>query len=171
LNFVAKSAGAIGGAYTGILALTFALDVNPLPARGIIPTIFLGLAIVLATGFLAYVSGPDTTAEAHSSGTLDSRQRERRNAFIRWVGAPFVPRSFLLQASIFSLAFGVAFLPAPYVKANKLGTGILSAGTLIWILVLIAVLLTFVLPALVNRFWPRGGGTGREGRSEARGNS
>jgi hypothetical protein len=147
-EFVSKAAGAIGGVYTAILAFSFALEVNPLPARGIIPTVFLGLAIVLATGYLAYVSGPDTVAEAASSGTLDSRQRERRNAFIRWAGAPAVPRSYLLQASIFGLAFGVAFLPAPYVKVDNLMIGTLAGGTLIWVLALIAVLLTFVLPAL-----------------------
>lgn len=48
-EFVQKAAGAVGAAYTAVLALSFALGqtgTNPLPGRGIIPTIFLGLSIV-----------------------------------------------------------------------------------------------------------------------------
>ena len=102
-EFVQTAAGAIGGAYTAVLAFSFALGTtDALPARGILPTIFLGLAIVLAAGFLAYMSHPNEVAEHTSKGTLDSRQRERRSTFINWTGAPVNPQSYLLRASVFS---------------------------------------------------------------------
>jgi hypothetical protein len=148
---VQTAAGAIGGAYTAVLAFSFAVGTtNALPARGILPTIFLGLAIVLAAGFLAYMSHPTEVAEHTSKGTLDSKQRERRSTFINWTGAPVNPQSYLLQASVFSLAFGVAFLPAPYIKVDPLSTAILTGGTLLWVLAGIAVILTFVLPAVAR---------------------
>ncbi len=150
-EFVQTAAGAIGGAYTAILAFSFAVGTTEaLPARGLLPTIFLGLAIVLAAGFLAYMSSPREVAEHTSKGTLDSRQRERRTTFINWTGAPIDPQSYLLQASVFSLAFGLAFLPAPYIKVNPLDTSVLTGGKLLWLLAGIAIILTFLLPALIK---------------------
>jgi hypothetical protein len=158
-EFVQTAAAAIGGAYTAVLALSFAVDEFALPARGILPTMFFGLSIVLAAAYLAYISLPTKVPEFSSSGTLDSRQRVRRNTFINWAGAPVNPQSYLLQMAVFSLAFGVAFLPAPYIKASTLGTEALTVpvssepligGTLIWVLAGIAFVLTFVLPFLVS---------------------
>jgi hypothetical protein len=158
-EFVQTAAAAIGGVYTGVLALSFAVGEFALPARGILPTMFFGLSIVLAAAYLAYISLPTTVPEFSSSGTLDSRQRVRRNTFINWAGAPVNPQSYLLQMAVFSLAFGVAFLPAPYIKASTLGTEALTVpvsnepligGALIWILACIAFVLTFVLPFLVS---------------------
>jgi hypothetical protein len=158
-EFVQTAAAAIGGAYTTVLALSFAVDEFALPARGILPTMFLGLSIVLAAAYLAYISLPNKVPEFRSNGTLDSRQRVRRNTFINWAGAPVNPQSYLLQMAVFSLAFGVAFLPAPYIKASNLGTEALTVpvtsepligGTLIWVLAGIAFVLTFVLPFFVT---------------------
>jgi hypothetical protein len=158
-EFVQTAAAAIGGVYTGVLALSFAVGDFALPARGILPTMFFGLSIVLAAAYLAYISLPTKVPEFSSNGTLDSRQRVRRNTFINWAGAPVNPQSYLLQMAVFSLAFGVAFLPAPYIKAGNLGTEALSVplssqpligGALIWVLAGIAFVLTFVLPFLVS---------------------
>lgn len=60
-EFVVKAASTIGGAYALVLGLSFSInkDVNhPLPSRGLAPTIFLGLSIVLATAYLAYITRP-----------------------------------------------------------------------------------------------------------------
>jgi hypothetical protein len=75
-EFIQKAAGAVGAAYTAILAFSLALGTtgaNPLPARVILPTIFLGFAIVLSAAYLAYLTKPGVTQESLAGGTLDSR--------------------------------------------------------------------------------------------------
>lgn len=57
-------------------------------------------------------------------------------------------RRYLLQASVVSLGFGILFLPAPYLDTT-------GHGTVVWILVGLAVALTFLLPALLSE--PREG--------------
>jgi hypothetical protein len=77
-EFVQTAAAAMGGACTAVLALSFAVGTLALPARGILPTMFFGLSIVLAAAYLAYISLPTKVPEFSSNGTRDSRQRVRR---------------------------------------------------------------------------------------------
>jgi hypothetical protein len=62
-ELVQKSAAAIGTAYAALLALSFSVANNPLPPRGAIPGIFLGLSIVLSTAYVAFITKPDHVAK------------------------------------------------------------------------------------------------------------
>jgi len=60
---VFTAAGAIGTIYTGILGLAFSVSQagHFLPARGLIPAVFLGLAIACTSVYLAYIKVPPGT--------------------------------------------------------------------------------------------------------------
>lgn len=116
-TFVQGAATAISGAYAGVLGLSFALaQSKPLPGRGIVPGVFLGLAIALAAAYVAFVTKPEDVKVIPSNGTLTDNQRERRNSFILWARAPVLRRRNLLQASVVSLGIGVGLLPLPYLS-------------------------------------------------------
>lgn len=50
-ELVQAAAVAVGGLYTGVLGFIFVAKDNPMPWRGIWPTVFLGLAVVLAMSY------------------------------------------------------------------------------------------------------------------------
>jgi hypothetical protein len=116
-DFVQKSAAAIGTTYTAVLALSFAVAKDTaLPIRGIVPTIFLGLAIVLATAYVAFITRPTKTSEYTPTENVIVNQALRRNAFVEWVTHPSWQRSYLLNTSVISLGTGIIFLPSPYLS-------------------------------------------------------
>ncbi len=129
-DFVQKAAAAIGTAYVGILALTIAIDTlskqasgsaspisTGLPARGIAPTLFLGLAILLATAYRANLG--NVSNRESSNGTVDGLQRARRDTFLLWAGAINPVRRYMLLAAFYSLGAGVVFLPAAYLAIQE----------------------------------------------------
>jgi hypothetical protein len=96
-DFVQKAAAAIATAYAAILALSLsvtsaAAGVTPLPATGIIPTLFLGLAFVLATVYVAFVTKPAGVAAKAPTGILRIDQDICRDNFILWATVPAMSR-------------------------------------------------------------------------------
>jgi hypothetical protein len=143
-QFVQTAAAAISGAYVAILGLSFAVSdelSSPLPARGIAPTIFLGLSIALTTVYLAYLTKPKEVAGAVPQDLLYEMQRERRDAFIRWTKATVLARVKWLQSAVVSLALGVAFLPVAYLPIGNI---------VVWILVALGVGSALLLPRLLG---------------------
>jgi hypothetical protein len=118
---VRTAAGAIGVIYTGILGLSFSVSDNPLPIRGLIPAVFLGIAIVMATAYLAYPTEPVSSADWPSGGrSTPENLEERTTAFIEWVVGLVTSRGYALRVAVVSLAFGVVFLPVGFLA---LGSG------------------------------------------------
>jgi hypothetical protein len=145
-DFVQKVAAAIGTVYTGIIAFSFAVAkdaVIPLPVTGMGPAIFLGLSLVLASAYVAYLGKPSGVKPEPSGGTLRSDQVSQRNTFIKWNRASVLQNRYFLEASVVSLGIGVASLPLPYLERK---------ATVLWWLVGIGVFLTFLIPLLVERF-------------------
>jgi hypothetical protein len=119
-SFVQGAATAISGAYAGVLGLSFAIgEGRALPGRGILPAAFLGIAIVFAAAYVAFITRPEDVRVSPSIGTLPDKQRQRRNSFVRWAGAPMLRRRNLLQASVVSLGVGVGLLPLPYLSISR----------------------------------------------------
>jgi len=54
-ELVQKASAALVTLYTGVLALVFSVTNNPLPPRGVLAPVFLGLAVVLSTAYIAYL--------------------------------------------------------------------------------------------------------------------
>ena len=129
---VRNAAAAVGVIYTGILGLAFSVGDRPLPLRGTIPALFLGLSIVLATAYMAYLTDPPAGTQwpEGARSTLEN-QRERTAAFIDWVGEKVRNRAYVLQASVAALGFGVAFLPVGFVALGSTppGTAVATPST------------------------------------------
>lgn len=144
-QFIQTAASAISTLYIGILGFSFAIDKGaPLPARGIASTFFLGLAIVLATVFLAYLTIPPPTHGQEFTGLITEDERISRDTFILWTrNAAVGNRLYFLHGAVVSLGFGVLFLPAPYISGNTTAwnIGILVAAVA-------AVALTVLLPLI-----------------------
>lgn len=126
-QFIQTAAAAISTAYAAFLALSFKADstsptVQPLPVQGVLATIFLGLAIALATVYLAYLTKHDPVAGLAAAPSLGEYQARRVIAFIQWVTVPILSRVYFLHAAVVSLAVGVALLPVAYVQLSATAT-------------------------------------------------
>ncbi len=118
-NFVQGAATAIGAAYVAVLGLSFAASKGqPLPARGVFPTFFLGLAIFLAAAYLSFITRPEDLPEIPATGLLAVDQKLRRNTFLMWTRQITLQRRQFLQASVISLGVGVLLLPLPYLSVS-----------------------------------------------------
>jgi hypothetical protein len=114
-DFVQKGASALVAIYGAVLGVAFSVSDRPLPARGLIPAFFLGLAVVCASYFIAWL--PDADARADEAEALGTTQGERlANTFIAWVTRAALARHKWLRASVVALAAGLLFLPAPFLS-------------------------------------------------------
>jgi hypothetical protein len=116
---IQSSATAIAGLYTGIAALVFSVaEDEPLPIRGIIPVVFLGLAVVLATAYVSWI-GPSRRVAPFPIGIDANKLRvDRTNWFNDWVSISVLTRAWLLRLAALYLAAGLAFLPAAFVPVD-----------------------------------------------------
>jgi hypothetical protein len=120
-TFVTTAAGAIGTLYTGLLALAFSVEATParpLPARGLVPAVFLALAFffsVLRIGFVrrtgrhAHILGPAETWEG---------QELRLLQFMYWVDRGALARAWALRIAVVCLGAAVALLPLPFLSLS-----------------------------------------------------
>jgi hypothetical protein len=139
-EFVEKAAGTIGGAYAILLGLSFSLnkEVNrPLPARGLAPTIFLGLSIFLAAVYLAYITPTQPLIGPKPHPVRTQRVIQRRDAFILWTSEIVGKRARWLQSAVISLGFGVIFLPVVFLDIQN---------NIVWIAVAVGLVLALLLP-------------------------
>lgn len=139
-QFVATAASAIGGVYAAVLGLSFSIgkEINrPLPIRGLASTIFLGLSIVLATAYLAYITRAEPIVGAPVPSLRSQQLHEERNTFIQWTSEAVLRRIYWLQSSVISLGLGVLFLPVAFLQIQD---------TIVWIGVAIGVLIALLFP-------------------------
>ncbi|HEY7632873.1 MAG TPA: hypothetical protein VH817_19360 [Thermoleophilaceae bacterium] len=128
---VRNTAAALGTLYTGVLGVAFAVDKDhPIPARGVIPAFFLGLALVFATAYVAFLwPGKETRSEKSRDATLRAQQEARLDTFTLWTGEIARRRAWALHTAVFSLGAAVATLPLPFVDWDGAGPWI-AAGVL-----------------------------------------
>jgi hypothetical protein len=116
---VQKAAGAVVTIYTGILALAFSVSERPLPPRALYAALLLGIAIVLSTGFLAYL--PDSRlldTEDAEAEARESSPEALSNIFIKWSRRSALDRAPWLRASVLALGMALVFLPAPFISSS-----------------------------------------------------
>jgi hypothetical protein len=118
-KYVQTAAAAIAALYTGALGLVFSVTDNALPLRGVYATVFLGLAIALATAYLAFLTRPKAMPPYAGGQSLAAMQLERTAFLTRWVNSSVHKRRWAIRASVLSLAFGVAFVAAPFVSPGR----------------------------------------------------
>lgn len=116
-QFVETAAAAVVTLYTGALAAAFSATKTPLPVRGLMPAVYLGLAIAFAAFYLAYPStGVQRTTLPPNSGKDDPSAWF--TSFSSWMRDIVLRRRGALRAALFALLLGVMFLPAPFVKVE-----------------------------------------------------
>jgi hypothetical protein len=114
-ELVQKSAAAIGTLYAGILGVTFSVSGRQLPIRGVVPAIFLGLAIALSTVYVAYSTEGTSLMKYVPPESPPERMRARLNDFLRVIHENVGRRVSWLRASVIAPGMGVLFLPAPFI--------------------------------------------------------
>ncbi len=116
-QYVQGAAAAVGTLYTAVLALVFTAKDNPLPFRGLLPTFFLGLAVVLAAFYVAFLTQPRGTAGPRfGSFTADeARMIIRADFFVRWSNRMVAERQEFIRGAVMSLAIGVVLLPVGFI--------------------------------------------------------
>jgi hypothetical protein len=117
-KFVQASAAALATGYTTLLAVVFSIKDHPLPPRGFIPTIFLGLATALATAYLAFLAHPQDTKVPPPSDFPRENSLRRVVLLIRWTGASVYNRARFLRAAVVALLLGVMFLPVAVISIS-----------------------------------------------------
>ncbi len=130
-ELVQKASAALVTLYTGVLALVFSVTNNPLPPRGVLAPVFLGLAVVLSTAYIAYLE-PTTGYNPAPTPVLgpEPKALERLNTIITTAGDIATRRSVFLRASVVALGFGLAYIVLPFITfstgttppANAAGT-------------------------------------------------
>jgi hypothetical protein len=121
---IRNAAGAIGIIYTGVLGLAFSTD-KALPTRGLIPAVFLGLAIVFSTAFVAWL--PRTVEDSEVDWPNDTDHvrvdlRNRTDMFLKWVREGTLRRRSYLRGAVLALGFAIAFLPVAFLSLGSKGT-------------------------------------------------
>jgi len=139
-DFVQKASAVIVTLYTGVLTLVFKADSTSLPARGIAPAIFLGLAVVFSAIYFAFVTPPEDLPHPKSTNLLELKQRRRLDRYILWSRAPALQRRYFLQLSVICLGAGVMFLPAPFLKIQD---------WVVFLMAFVALIFVFILPGIV----------------------
>jgi len=120
-ELVQKAAAAIGTLYAGVLGVSFSVADRRFPLRGIIPALFLGLAIALSMVYAAYITRPGEVALQDLSTSPPERLQGRLVNFFAIITDAVQRRSTWLRASVVSLGLGVFFLPTAFVTFGNSG--------------------------------------------------
>lgn len=125
---VQRAAAAVSALYGTALGVAFSVTNNPLPARAIMPLLFLGLAIVTSTVYLSWQGGGRPITGTHPERESDSFLRNR-GYIVDFAGivADYVYRRVRwLRAAIVALAAGLILLPVPFVQVDTRDTPVLT---------------------------------------------
>jgi hypothetical protein len=124
-DFVTTVAAGVGTIYTGLLALVYSTKepVNPLPARGIAPGVFLALAFFFGVVNVGFVRA--STKNVHILRAADTwdEQQLRLVEFMQWIGrGGQIRRAWALRVAVVCLGGAVALLPLPFVSLSRTAT-------------------------------------------------
>ena len=118
-EFVTAAAGSIGTIYSGLLALVYSssADVpNPLPARGIVPALFLAAAFVFSAVYVSFLRRARRKGNLLPGGVGGAIEETRLISFITWATESAMQRAWALRTAVVSLGAGVALLPLAFVR-------------------------------------------------------
>jgi hypothetical protein len=125
-EFIQRAAAAIATVYTAVLAFSFKVDTAataisaPLPLRGFIPVVFLGIAIACASFYLAYITRTHTSGRPALQDNIVENQELRNDGFNEFANHITAKRSGFARAAVVSLAAAVIWLPIAYVAPPDL---------------------------------------------------
>lgn len=122
------AAVAVGTLYTGLLAFFYITAdkiskdnvalVQTLPARGIIPAVFLGGTVVFTMAYLAFRTVPGSGVQVDNEEEPLDYIEQQRNLFVDWVNHIAWWRVALIQLAVISLGGAVATLPLAFTEVT-----------------------------------------------------
>lgn len=116
---IQKASAAIGTLYAGAYTVAFSVTDRPLPGRGVIPLLFLGLSVVASTFYLAW-RRDDQKLYARKGAEAEAVPVKRRRAwteeYVEIIDRITTARVGALRAGVLALGLGLAFLPAPFIN-------------------------------------------------------
>jgi hypothetical protein len=118
-DLVQKASAAIVTLYSGLLGLVYVAG-NPLPVRAVYAAVFLGLAVVLSTAYVAFLTQPKGTPIRHpGGGSARENVLAQTQTLVEWVSNGILHRATFLRVSVLALALGLMFLPAAFVTVGQ----------------------------------------------------
>lgn len=135
-EFVRNAATGIVAIYQLILGLAFGLAAGQkaLPISGLLPAVFLGLAITFASAYMAWLSRAPAVPAPVPAAALSVYEARRLNAFTDWVSKLVLDRAYALHAAVLALGVGTALLPAPFVGADLTASIVVGIAGLVIVL-------------------------------------
>jgi hypothetical protein len=132
-ELVQKGAAAVVTIYTAVLGVSFSVAERPLPSRGVIAPVLLGVAVVLSTVYLAYQSKPDDDVdELDEEPSSHATALEVARRYVMWTRSGASQRRYWLRASVVSLGLALVFLPAPFVTFKSSDANAVAATKTAW---------------------------------------
>jgi hypothetical protein len=125
-TYVTTAAGAVATLYTGLLGLRFTAAHPEIPARSVIPALFLGGAVAFSAFYLSFLRRRTKVSEFLPSGLGGTIIQTRLLAFMEWTFAGVLARAWSLRLGVVSLALGISLLPIGFVQLNTDTTKILG---------------------------------------------
>jgi hypothetical protein len=110
---VVTAASAILAVYTAVATLLLGTDTT-LPIRGLLGPIFLAIAIVLSTAYLAFITATRAVTGVDESGSWAENAYSRLNAFVTYTKNVVARRIWMLQGAVIALGVGAATLALPF---------------------------------------------------------
>ena len=136
-TYVTTAAASIVTLYTGLLALRFSATGtgSTLPARSLIPALFLGTAVVFSTFYMAFLRKRTMVTKLLPSGLGGNIAETRLLNYLDWVSAGVIARAWSLRLAVISLGLGLILLPIGFVKLST-NTGTVLGAAAVGFLVL-----------------------------------
>ncbi|HXA73393.1 MAG TPA: hypothetical protein VNV83_04050 [Acidimicrobiales bacterium] len=133
-TFVVTAASAVVTLYTGILGVRFATGKGSqlIPARGLIPALYLGAAIALSAAYVAFLKSSTVNIALLPSGIGADVAEARLRTFLFWTTSGVLNRSWAIRSAIGALALGAATLPLPFLSISDGAAWLSELG---WLLV------------------------------------
>jgi hypothetical protein len=130
-NVLTAAVGTIITLYTGLLAFIYTkadtatggdtgVTERPLQVVGLVPPLFLALALFLVTIYAAVLRNKTTVGPFLPTGIGGQVAEMRLVTYMRWCFAGVLARRWALHAGITSLGVGIATLPLPFIETDGL---------------------------------------------------
>lgn len=127
---IQAASAAIAALYSGVLALVFSTEGATFPLRGVVSPIFLGLAVVLATYYLAFIAPVRDEAKVPPGGLAWQMNVHDRVSYVtRLVNTVVTRRSLAIRAAVVALAIGLAAMPLPFLSGDAFEQATSAATT------------------------------------------
>jgi hypothetical protein len=117
---VQTASTAIAALFTGVLGFVFSAQGTTFPLRGLITPLFLGVAVVLSTFYLAFITPAYTVLRTWPGAkSLGENVQDRIDFIGDYVERVIRRRSWALRAAVVALAVGLVGMALPFISGSS----------------------------------------------------